>query len=206
MTRLLLVVALPHENADNLLSAHGHELLYTGVGKVNATLALTRALAARDHDGLIVINLGSAGSRTFPAGQVVQAQRFFERDMDASAIGFPLGLTPFETDDHIDSSLLLPGLPGATCYTGDSFVTTPHPKLDLALIDMEAYALAKVCQSFGLPFASLKFVTDGADGAAASDWDAAVHLSAERLSGALTLVEQHLGLPAARASLPATAD
>lgn len=194
MTRLLLAVALPHENADNLLSAHGHELLYTGVGKVNATLALARALAGCDHDGLTVVNLGSAGSRTFAAGQVVQAQSFFERDMDASAIGFPLGLTPFETETHIASSLLLPGLPQAPCYTGDSFVTAPHPQLELEIIDMEAYALAKVCQSFGLPFASLKFITDGADGAAASDWDASVHLSAERLSDSLRLLERQLGL------------
>lgn len=203
MTRLLLTVALPHENADDLLSAHGHELLYTGVGKVNATLALARALATRDHDGLIVVNLGSAGSRTFAAGQVVQAQRFFERDMDASAIGFPLGLTPFETDVHIDSALLVPGMPGATCYTGDSFVTTAHPQLGLEIIDMEAYALAKVCQHYGIPFASLKFITDGADGAAAIDWDASVHLSAERLSAALRLLERQLGLAGAGTSATA---
>lgn len=194
MRRLLLALALPHENADDLLGAHGHELLYTGVGKVNAALALTHALATREREGLLVVNLGSAGSPVFRCGEVVQAQRFFERDMDARAIGVPLGLTPFETDSHIDSALLLPGLPGATCYTGDSFVTEPHPQLSLEIIDMEAYALAKACQRYGVPFACLKFITDGADGAAASDWMEAVHLSARQLSHSLRLLEQHLGL------------
>lgn len=194
MTRLLLAVALPHENADNLLAAHGHELLYTGVGKVNATLSLTAALATRDRDNLMVVNLGSAGSQVFNTGQVVHAHRFFERDMDASPLGFPLGLTPFETDTHITGSLELDGLPRATCYTGDSFVTAPHPQLELEIIDMEAYALAKVCQRYGTPFVSLKFITDGADGAAASDWDAAVHLSAVQLSAGLRLLERQLGL------------
>lgn len=194
MPRLLLAVALPHENADDLLSAHGHELLYTGVGKVNAALALTQALATRACDDLVVVNLGSAGSQVFTAGQVVQAQRFFQRDMDASPIGFPLGLTPFETESHIESALLLPDLPQATCYTGDSFVTEPHPHLELEIIDMEAYAMAKACQRLGVPFASLKFITDGADGAAASDWMEAVHLSARQLSHSLRLLEQHLGL------------
>lgn len=195
MTRLLLAVALPHENADDLLARHGHELLYTGVGKVNAALALTHALATRDRDNLMVVNLGSAGSQVFEAGQVVHARDFFERDMDASPLGVPLGLTPFETDTHIPSAIgALPGLPAATCYTGDSFVTEPHPHLALDIIDMEAYALAKVCQRLGVPFASLKFITDGADGAAASDWTTAVHLSAERLSDGLALLERHLGL------------
>lgn len=198
MKRLLLALALPHENADDRLGAHGHELLYTGVGKVNAALALTHALATRERDGLLVVNLGSAGSPVFRSGDVVQARHFFERDMDARAIGVPLGLTPFEDETHIESSLLLPGLPQATCYTGDSFVTEPHPHLDLEIIDMEAYAMAKACQRLGVPFASLKFITDGADGTAAADWQTAVHLSAERLSAALRLLERELGLAASR--------
>lgn len=192
--RLLLVLALPQENADNLLSGHGHELLYTGVGKVNATLALTDALATRDRNGLIVVNLGSAGSQLFDAGQVVCAHSFFERDMDATPMGFPLGLTPFETDTHLASGLELPGLPSAVCYTGDSFVVSKHPLLNLEIIDMEAYALAKVCQLYGVPFVSLKFITDGADGAAASDWNEAVQLSARQLSQRLQQLERHLGL------------
>lgn len=189
---LLLTLALPQENADNRLSSHGHDILYTGVGKVNAALMLSQALATRAHQELIVVNLGSAGSHHFAAGQTVCAQRFFERDMDARPIGFALGQTPFESDTHLENGLALPGLPSATCYTGDSFVTERHPELCMDIIDMEAYALAKVCQHYSVPFVCLKFITDGADGAAASDWNAALHLSAQHLSQALTTLEHSL--------------
>ena len=39
------------------------------------------------------------------------------------------------------------------------------------VIDMEAYALAKVCRSYGIPFVSFKYITDGADGDAGIDWE-----------------------------------
>ena len=37
---------------------------------------------------------------------------------------------------------------------------------------MEAYALAKVCLYYGLPFISFKYITDGADEQANEDWEA----------------------------------
>ena len=52
---------------------------------------------------------------------------------------------------------------------------------------MEAYALAHVCQRLAVPFLCLKFITDGANGDAADDWQQAVKLSAIQLSTALTL-------------------
>lgn len=193
MTRkLLIVMALPEENDGNLLGAHGHEILYTGVGKVNAAMKLTEALASRERGELLVVNLGSAGSHHLDAGQVVCAHQFFERDMDATALGFALGQTPYEDDIHLDYGLELPGLPTAVCFSGDSFVTERHPQLALEIIDMEAYALAKVCRHFSVPFCSLKFITDGADGAAASEWNIAVRLAAQHLSAALYLLEKHL--------------
>jgi adenosylhomocysteine nucleosidase len=43
---------------------------------------------------------------------------------------------------------------------------------------MEAYALAKVCWLEGAQFACVKYVTDGADHAAAADWQNNVHKAA----------------------------
>lgn len=185
MSKPLLVLALPQENAGHRLDALGLEILYTGVGKVNATLTLMRRLAQGPLPRL-VINAGSAGSQTLGAGQVVVARRFHQRDMDATAMGFALGETPFEQPVLLDNGLPVPGLAEATCYTGDSFVTAPHPQLSLEVIDMEAYALAKVCQQLSVPLVCLKFITDGADGQAASDWSEAVVLAAARLADAIT--------------------
>jgi len=36
---------------------------------------------------------------------------------------------------------------------------------------MEAYALAKVCHWFDIPFVSYKYITDGADEQAHEDWE-----------------------------------
>ena len=182
---LLLAMALPQENADNRLGVLGHEIIYTGVGKVNAALHLATALAGRDRENLIVVNLGSAGSHMFNAGDVVCATHFFERDMDATALGFALGQTPFEEHTYLYHGIAIPGLPQAACYTGDSFVTERHPVLRFDIIDMEAYALAKVSQHMSVPFLSLKFITDGANGHAASDWNQSVLMAAEKLHDAV---------------------
>jgi adenosylhomocysteine nucleosidase len=47
------------------------------------------------------------------------------------------------------------------------------------VIDMEAYALAKVCWHQNARFACAKYVTDGADTSAAGDWRRNVHKAAE---------------------------
>ena len=185
MSKPLLVLALPQENANNRLDSLNLEILYTGVGKVNATLALMRRLAQGAVPSLI-INAGSAGSHTLPAGHVVAARQFHQRDMDATAMGFALGETPFESTILLDNGLAVPTIPNATCYTGDSFVTSAHPQLTLEVIDMEAYALAKVCDQLGHRFVCLKFITDGADGQAASDWASSVVMAADQLAEAIS--------------------
>jgi adenosylhomocysteine nucleosidase len=70
------------------------------------------------------------------------------------------------------------GLPSAVCGSGDSFATG-DVEVDCAVLDMEAYALAKVCWREKARFACAKYVTDGADGAAAEDWRRNVHKAAE---------------------------
>ena len=62
----LIVMALPQESRG-LLERAGADLLYTGVGKVNAAAALARRLAEMRCTGAaqpLVVNLGTAGSRT----------------------------------------------------------------------------------------------------------------------------------------------
>ncbi|MHB8920761.1 MAG: phosphorylase family protein [Halothiobacillus sp.] len=177
---------------DKRLNRFGLPIIYTGVGKINATLQLTEALTKADQPYSTVINLGSAGSHRFAAGTVICATHFFERDMDATALGFALGQTPFETEIHLRNGMTIPGLQQATCYTGDSFVTERHATLSLDVIDMEAYALAKTCLHKNTEFVALKFITDGADGQAADNWTEAVTLAALHLELALETTLHHL--------------
>lgn len=161
--------------SQGLFAERGVPVLYTGIGKVNAAYRLSRALAEhRSRHGTLpkVVNFGTAGSPTLKAGTLVACRRFVQRDMDVSGLGFPVGTTPFE---DVPAVLEFPtwfhDLPEGVCGTGDRF-ETGKPVVDCDVIDMEAYALAKVCHLEGAELGAVKFVTDGADGNAGVDWHA----------------------------------
>ena len=178
---IIVVIALRVESAG-VFEAAGVPVLYCGVGKVNAAIALTKELSRYAQQGgemPLVVNFGSAGSRCFASGTLVACQEFVQRDMDVSGMGFPLGVTPY---DEAPSSLIFDPvfthLPAGICGSGDSFATADI-EVDCAVIDMEAYALAKVCWHENARFACVKYVTDGADHTAAEDWQRNVHVAAE---------------------------
>ena len=86
----LVVMALEIE-AQGVFERAGVPVLYTGLGKVNAALSLMRALRDYHHAGQglpLVLNFGTAGSHSLPAGTLVACQRFVQRDMDVSGLGF----------------------------------------------------------------------------------------------------------------------
>jgi adenosylhomocysteine nucleosidase len=177
----LVVIALRVESSG-VFEAAGVPVLYCGVGKVNAAIALTKELsryASQGEQMPLVVNFGSAGSRCFAPGTLVACQEFVQRDMDVRGLGFALGVTPY---DEAPSALIFEPvfthLPSAVCGSGDSFATADI-EVDCAVIDMEAYALAKVCWHENTRFACVKYVTDGADHTAADDWQRNVHVAAE---------------------------
>jgi adenosylhomocysteine nucleosidase len=168
----LVVMSLEIE-AQGVFARAGVTVLYTGLGKVNAALALTRRLMQYRAAGIelpLVLNLGTAGSRRFPTGALVACHEFVQRDMDVSALGFAVGHTPFEDlPAKLEFAPLFAHLPAGVCGSGDSF-ETGAPRLACDVVDMEGYALAKVCRLEGAPFGCAKFITDGADHGAAGDW------------------------------------
>jgi len=179
--QVLVVMALPAESAG-VFEAAAVSLLYCGVGKVNAAIALTRELRRYVHAGQplpLVVNFGSAGSRVHMTGALVACHEFVQRDMDASGLGFPLGVTPFdEAAPRLSFEPHFARLPAAICASGDSFALTACA-VECAVIDMEAYALAKVCWVERADFACVKYVTDGADHAAGHQWRSNVHKAAK---------------------------
>jgi adenosylhomocysteine nucleosidase len=177
---LLMVMALPQESRG-LLEAAGAPLLYTGVGKVNAAMNLARRLAEIRATGApmpLVVNLGTAGSRGVPAHTLVACNRFVQRDMDVSGLGFAPGVTPFDaTPAVLEFPPVFAELPQLLCSTADSFATHLH-SVTGDVVDMEAFALARVCLGEHVRFACAKYVTDGADGDSAAHWEAALDQAA----------------------------
>ena len=170
--KTLIVCALEVETQGQL---GDYEVLYTGVGKVNATIKLTRKLGKfGSHIPYErIINYGTAGSRKIKKKTLVDCTKFVQRDMDVTGLGFMRGETPFEKEPPLMlevNSDFNPIGRNATCGTGDSFVEDKSQYYG-EVVDMEAYALAKVCWTYDVPFISFKYITDGADEQAHEDWE-----------------------------------
>ena len=177
---VLIVCALEQETQGQLDNYFDDErqILYTGVGKVNATLKLTQRLHSSHLHYMpkmpeLVINYGTAGSRELPIGELVDCTKFTQRDMNVTSLGFMQGQTPFENNvpivldyDHVEFNPIGKKM---RCGSGDNFVQE-NKEIYSDVFDMEAYALAKVCYHYDVPFISFKYITDGADEHSPGDW------------------------------------
>lgn len=151
-----------------------------GIGKVNAAF---KAFAVIQKTGCkVLLNLGSAGSSTFEAHSLVEVSQFVKRHMDVSALGFAVDTTPMDTDfpAEIDLEPYFKDLKTGICGTGDSF-ETGMPKVQCQLVDMEGYAIAKVCKKLGVILVSVKYITDGAGDTAHLEWEDNLLLGAQKL-------------------------
>ena len=179
MSDLALIMALPNES-KGLFEQAGVQVHYSGIGKVNAAF---KAFDVIQKTGCkTLLNLGSAGSSQFDAHALVEVSTFVQRDMDVSPLGFAVGVTPMD-DDHpaeIHLEAYFPHLEKGICGTGDSF-ETGIPKVPCDLVDMEGYAIAKVCKKLGVRLISVKYITDGANSTAHLDWEENLLLGAQKL-------------------------
>jgi len=186
-------MALPQESRG-LLERAGAQVLYTGVGKVNAAYTLARKLAEIRCSGAplpLVVNMGTAGSRSIRAHSLVAATRFAQRDMDVSGLGFAPGVTPFDVAPAvIEFPPVFAHLPQVACSTADSFATDRH-EVGGDVVDMEAFALARVCLAENARLGCVKYVTDGADSDSATHWEAALDNAARAFATAYEFLATH---------------
>ena len=184
MSDLALIMALPNES-KGIFEAAGIEVHYSGIGKVNAAFKAFEVIQKTGCKTLL--NLGTAGSSYFNAHELVEVTQFVQRDMDVSPLGFPVGVTPLDHDHPAEICLapFLNDLAQGICGTGDSF-ETGAPKVPCNLVDMEGYALAKVCKKLGVRLISVKYITDGANDTAHLDWEDNLLLGAQKLHALYT--------------------
>ncbi|NUY82632.1 nucleosidase [Flavobacterium sp. MAH-1] len=169
----LFVFALEIEAASAFEDSNN---AFVGVGKVLSTYNLMKRLEIEKPS--IIVNLGSAGSTEFARGSVINCTKFIQRDMDVQALGYKKFETPFSGEDPVlEYGISVENLPQGICGTGDFFETS-HVNTEYNVIDMEAYPLALIAKKENIPFLCLKYISDGADGAAAEDWLVSVHHAA----------------------------
>jgi len=144
-------------------------VIHTGIGKINACIKLYEAILIHKPD--LVINYGTAGG----IGDLIglhKVSHFVQIDMDVRALDFPRGITPLMNEE-------LPVKHGIVLGTGDSFITNAEKQLEglgveIDLVDMEGYALKKVCEHHNIAFEAYKFISDDANENAGNDWKVAV--------------------------------
>ncbi len=169
--------------------------LITGVGPVEAAVGTTEALALLEREGLLpdlILSLGSAGSQTLDHGRIYWVDEVSYRDMDATAIGFPKGVTPFLDIDPVLTLASGPaGQPYARLATGGSVVSgEAYEAIDADMVDMETYAVVRAAAKFGVPVMGLRGISDGkADLTVLEDWTNTLSVIDEGLAEALDLLK-----------------
>ena len=161
--RVLFVMAVDAEYGPHLKARFTP--LLTGVGPIEAGIAMgatLHSLEARESLPDLVVSLGSAGSRRCPLGEIFQIASVSWRDMDATRLGFPKGVTPM-VDHPVDIPLVTPlPLPLARLSTGANVVGgEDYAGIDADMVDMESFAIARACARYDVPLMGLRGVSDG---------------------------------------------
>ena len=187
--RVLFVMAIEAEYGAELRARI--RPLMTGIGPVEAAIALTAALTRLEAEDVLpdlIVSLGSCGSRDLDHAAVYQASSVAYRDMDASPLGFEKGITPLlDLPAILALPCPIPGVPCARLSTGGNVVSgAAYDAIDAEMVDMETWALVRAAQTFGLPLIALRGVSDGrAELKALEDWTATLHHVDRNLAVAL---------------------
>jgi adenosylhomocysteine nucleosidase len=136
--KILIVAALEKEYPFNDLN-----VLYTGVGKINAAINLFDFLI-KNRDINFVINVGTAGGINIERNKIIECGIFQDGQ--------------FEFPDY-EEEIISFNESKAKILTFDHFILK-KPNKDCQCVDMESFALAKVCKKLNLNFKCFKFITD----------------------------------------------
>ncbi len=173
--------------------------LFTGVGPVEAGVALAAELAQRQAAGRrpsLIVSLGSAGSRVLAQTEVYQVASVSWRDVDASPLGIEKGLTPFlDLPKEIPLPTPVPGVPVARLSTGATIVSgAAYDAIDADMVDMETFAHLRAAMRFDVPLVGLRGISDGKDDLNhIDDWTEYLHVVDEKLALAVDRLMAAIG-------------
>lgn len=173
---VILTMALKEES-QGLFEKANIPVLWTGMGLISASISLTecltKLLADKDPKDIVVLNLGTAGSRKIQPGQLVECTSFVQR-------GAPLKLLAPKIS--VVSGQRISQLPEVICGSSDQVdLGDTKNNEDFDIMDMEAYALAQVCARMKVSFSSVKYITDSSGKNVYQEWKKALPKAAEAL-------------------------
>lgn len=171
-------------------------LVQCGIGMVNASTSVAVAIAA--HRPRVVISAGSAGGLApdLHVGDVAVGTEYTYPGADARAFGYALGQIPRMPESYTGDEDLLASVVATApddlrvmtglMLAGDSFIDAEaFPAIRDAFplgisTDMESTAIAQTCFLFGIPFVSVRGISDLCGPSAGSDFKTHVDDAAER--------------------------
>lgn len=128
-----------------------HNVLYLeAAGKITAAMATQWLID--NYDPEEIINVGTAGGN--PNNKNIEIGRIY-------AIGTVID-RDYKVFDKTKPGIVIDEVNSFNkCYTGDSFVEN-WDNTDMGIVDMEAYAIAKVCihPENNIPFTCFKYISD----------------------------------------------
>ncbi len=120
-----------------------YNVIYTGIGKVNAAINLYSYLI-NYPDVKLIINVGTAGGVNCKKNQLIECGVF-----EDGQLNYPGSTDEIIVFDESKSKIL----------TFDNFIFE-KPEKYCECVDMESFALAKVCKTLGVNFKCYKYITD----------------------------------------------
>ncbi len=162
----ILIAALKDE-VTLITELEKDHIVISGIGKLNAMLALSERFQNSKEPVTCVINLGTVGSVRVEGGQLVEITKSFQRD--TTFFSEPISLKGYT---H---------LPKVSCGSSD-MVETSKERDAWDVVDMELYSLALYCQRKQIPLVSIKYVTDRNGVNVYKDWKKILPLASQSLS------------------------
>jgi adenosylhomocysteine nucleosidase len=164
MNKKVFIVAVPDE-VDIQGKILEYPVIFSGVGKINATMAAMSALHLGYNE---IINIGSCGSLKLPVGKIAKVGQVFQ-DIDVTPLD-EYGSTPFDANSK---QIILDTNFDTSCFTTDYFYDNNQLSkyspyyLEMiekcSIFDMECFAIAKICKRYNVKFSSYKWISDDGD-------------------------------------------
>ena len=188
----MTLMAATAEFGDHMKLA-GIDPTFIGVGPIEASYNATKSIMlaiGEDKKPDIIFSVGSAGSSTLDQSKLYQIKSVSYRDMNASAFGFEKGVTPFvDYPASFEMPCLFSDIPKASLSTGADIINAQGTSgrsfndIDSDAVDMETYAVKRICDGFNIPMIGLRGISDGQDPSEGyKTWEEYLHIIDKHLA------------------------